>query len=139
MRIVGDVVGAVAQHQSNKAKSELMIGFSIAVIASIIGVVLLGMNVYSKGKNCLLPDFLCKLPLYIHMIILGCIVIGLILHIVSFGMTKALNPEKQSEDEIKKKIKTIDGLKTVGHVLLSPIYLAIIAIGIIIAINLAGN
>ena len=140
MRIDGnDVVKGVTQYHSDKAKAELVIVTLISAILASIGVFLIGENIRSKGKNCLLPDFLCKLPMYVHMIVLGCIIIGAILHLVALVIAKNINEQKDSEDEIKKKLKTVDNLKTAGHVLLAPLYIAIILICLYIAANLAGK
>ena len=133
---MSSVINAYSQQQASKASANAKFALIIGVISAIIGSVTLGITAFSKGKNCALPDELCGYNPIVYMIIFAMIIIGALLHIISYGMSKKIK-DNMSSEEIAEKSKPIEKMRIAGHVLLLPVYLTMIAIGFMVLSKMA--
>ena len=135
---MSNLVNASLDYRASKARTDGTIALLIASIGGVIGFFTLGKTAFNKGKPCYLPDFLCGMNPMIYMALFIALVVGILLHLGSFFVSKQVT-SIMTADEIDKKQKLMKNMTTAGHILLIPLYLSIFFLALYIGMSLAGG
>jgi hypothetical protein len=135
---MSNLLNASLDYQRNKASADGTFALLIASIGGVIGFFTLGKTAFNKGKPCYLPEFLCGMNPMIYMVTFIALVIGILLHLGSFIISKQVT-SIMTVAEINKKQKLMKNMTTAGHILLIPLYLCILFLALYIGVGIAGG